>query len=110
MVHNPGTAPDERLTDTCKPDLTIVLEESVARFRSLHASQQRRLAGWDRSSCGIILHTAQLNETPALVRELRRRTAYMFITELGPGQCYQQWSASWPEFVRILEQLNSAGQ
>lgn len=99
---NPGTLPDRRLTGISNPDITAVCEESLTKYRNWGAREKVALNEWDPSRCCIILHTVPQYQIPPLVRELRHRASYLYLTELGPGTYYQEWGAGWGDFVDAM--------
>ncbi|KAK3045989.1 hypothetical protein LTR09_012488 [Extremus antarcticus] len=99
VMHNPGTLPDSRLTTASEPDVTIVCEESLEKYRTWDPQQRILLEAWPRARCCIMLHTVPQKQISVMVEELRSRAGYVFITELGAGACYQSWGSGCEEFV-----------
>ena len=100
IIHNPGTVPDKELTQT-RPEVTAVFEESYSRYRSCGQNEQRALAAYDRKGASYILHSVPRNQVIPLVRELRPRAEYIFVTD-RQTQFYEGFGESWNDFIRTM--------
>ncbi|KAK3681894.1 hypothetical protein LTR37_020787 [Vermiconidia calcicola] len=106
VLQNPGTLPEERLVAPSRPDITAVCEETLERYHSYSPAEKVGIGAWPRSQCCMILHTVPKQQIRPLVRELRQRAAYLFITELGIGACYQKWGSGWEEFIDAMASVD----
>jgi hypothetical protein len=102
VIHNPGTPPDAGLASP-GPDITTVVEESYAQYRS--ATLQERLASilpYERARCSYMVHSVPRGQIGRLVAELRHRGEYLFVTELCEDY-YVRFGASWEEFCGAMD-------
>lgn len=100
VIHNPGTIPDEQLTRE-RPDVTAVFEESYARYRACGKNEQAALDAYARSGATYILHSVPRNQVQAVVRELRPRAEYIFVTD-RQKKYYEGFGDSWSDFIRAM--------
>ena len=100
IIHNPGTVPDKELTQT-RPEVTAVFEESYSRYRSCGQSEQRALDAYDRKGSSYILHSVPRKQVIPLVRELRPRAEYIFVTD-RETKFYEGFGESWNDFIRTM--------
>lgn len=100
IIHNPGTVPDKELTQT-RPEVTAVFEESYSRYRACGQNEQRALAAYDRKGASYILHSVPRNQVIPLVRELRPRAEYIFVTDRDT-RFYEGFGESWSDFIRAM--------
>lgn len=100
IIHNPGTIPDKELTET-RPEITAVFEESYARYRSCGVNERKALDVYDRKGASYILHSVPRNQVKALVRELRPRAEYIFVTDRR-SKYYEGFGDSWNDFIRAM--------
>ncbi|PWY90402.1 hypothetical protein BO94DRAFT_565046 [Aspergillus sclerotioniger CBS 115572] len=103
VVHNPGTPPDVAMANTC-PDLILVCEEPYARYQSLEVQNRLRELHYHRDRCGYMV-----TEVPGdvnmfeLVRDLRSRATWIFVTEIV-GDFYERFGPS--SWGRLMEALS----
>ncbi|OQO00890.1 hypothetical protein B0A48_13577 [Cryoendolithus antarcticus] len=100
VIHNPGTIPDEALTNT-RPDLTAVFEESYARYNACGPNEDNALAIYAREGCTYILHSVPKEKIRHVVKELRFRAEYLFVTSLK-SHFYESFGESWPAFIEAM--------
>ncbi|KAF2645200.1 hypothetical protein P280DRAFT_545224 [Massarina eburnea CBS 473.64] len=100
VIHNPGTAVEKGLSDP-GPDITTVAEVTYYDFKS--ESFQRWLSrspyGRDRSS--YMIHSTPEGNVEDLVRTIRERAAYIFVTDLEMDY-YHSFGSSWDRFVLAM--------
>ena len=100
IIHNPGTVPDKELTQA-RPEVTAVFEESYSRYRSCGQGEQRALDAYNRKGASYILHSVPRNQVIPLVRELRPRAEYIFVTD-RQTKYYEGFGETWNDFIRAL--------
>lgn len=100
IVHNPGTIPDEQLTKA-RPEITAVFEESFSRYRSCGINERKALDVYDRKGASYILHSVPRDQVKAIVRELRPRAEYIFVTDRS-SKYYEGFGDSWNDFIRAM--------
>lgn len=100
IIHNPGTIPDKELTET-RPEITAVFEESYARYRSCGLNERKALDVYDRKGASYILHSVPRDQVKSLVRELRPRAEYIFVTDRR-SKYYEGFGDSWNDFIRAM--------
>jgi hypothetical protein len=100
IIHNPGTVPDRELTQA-RPEVTAVFEEGYSRYRSCGQGEQRALDAYDRKGASYILHSVPRNQVIPLVRELRPRAEYIFVTD-RQTRYYEGFGESWNDFIRAM--------
>ncbi|KAL3476617.1 Spherulation-specific family 4 [Aspergillus californicus] len=99
VAHNPGTAPDATLAASA--DLSFVCEEPYERFRSDEVQKWLALHPVDRTSAGYMVSNVPLDELHAVVRDLRHRSAYLFVTEIAED-FYESFGSSWHGFMQAM--------
>ncbi|KAH6680585.1 cell surface protein [Halenospora varia] len=100
-IHNPGTCPDPELT-VPGPDITTVAEESFEQYRS--SALQERLSAllrYDRERCAFIVHSVPRDAIKPLVKELRQRGMYLFVTA-NCEDYYVRFGSCWGDFVEAM--------
>ncbi|RAK95347.1 spherulation-specific family 4 protein [Aspergillus ibericus CBS 121593] len=101
VVHNPGTPPDAEMADA-GPDLIFVCEEPYARYRTNEVQHRLRELHYHRDRCGYMVTEVPCQEIPALVRDLRHRATYIFVTEIV-GDFYERFGpTSWGAMMEAL--------
>lgn len=100
VIHNPGTIPDEQLT-RIRPDVTAVFEEGFSRYRACGKNERAALDVYDRSGACYILHSVPRDQVKPLVRELRPRAEYLFVTDRR-SKFYEGFGESWDDFIRAM--------
>jgi len=88
------------LTET-RPEITAVFEESYSRYRSCGLNERKALDVYDRKGASYILHSVPREQVKALVRELRPRAEYIFITDRR-SKYYEGFGDSWNDFIRAM--------
>ncbi|KAL4914635.1 Spherulation-specific family 4 [Aspergillus aurantiobrunneus] len=101
IIHNPGTAPDASLAESA--DLTFVCEEPYERYRSDEVQNWLALHPFDRSRAGYMISGVPVDKIHALVRELRHRAAYLFVTEVVDDFYESFGPRSWGDFMQALQ-------
>jgi len=101
MIHNPGTIPDAGLANP-GPDITTVVEESLAQYRSSWVQERIATLHFDRSKCSYMVHSVPREEVKEVVRELRLRGNYLFVTDLREDY-YCHFGPSWSDFVLAMQ-------
>ncbi|RAK84446.1 hypothetical protein BO79DRAFT_240463 [Aspergillus costaricaensis CBS 115574] len=106
VVHNPGTPPDPEMADAGS-DLLLVCEEPFARWQTNEVQHRLGELPYPRDRCGYMVTEVPNHHLPALVRDLRRRAAYIFVTEIV-GDFYERFGpSSWGMLMESLsEQAN----
>lgn len=100
IIHNPGTIPDHELTKT-RPEVTAVFEEGYSRYRSCGQNERKALDVYDRTGACYILHSVPRDQVKSLVRELRPRAEYIFVTDRRQ-KYYEGFGDSWNDFIRAM--------
>ncbi|KAG9234923.1 Spherulation-specific family 4 [Amylocarpus encephaloides] len=101
VIHNPGTVPDAGLANP-GPDVSTVVEESFANYQSAHLQDRlRRLLRYDHGRCSYMVHSVPRHQVVDLVRELRPRGKYIFVTDLHEDY-YCHFGPSWGDFVDAM--------
>lgn len=100
IIHNPGTIPDKELTEI-RPEVTAVFEESFSRYRSCGQNEQKALDIYDRKGASYILHSVPRDQIKPLIRELRPRAEYIFVTDRR-NKYYEGFGESWSDFIRAM--------
>ena len=103
-VHNPGTMPDEKLNRVSRPDVTVVFEDSLARYRNCGVKEKEGVDRFGRSRCCIILHSVPILEMRPVVQEVKQRAQYVFVTDLRDSY-YNRFGPSWIEFIDAIKGL-----
>lgn len=101
-THIPRREPGDCRTILGAPDVTVVFEESSALWHE--ESTQRRLEDllqYKRENCSYMIHSVPEALIKTLVSEMKRRGAYLFITDLQE-RYYESFGSSWREFVSIM--------
>ena len=99
MIHNPGTIPDARLTDT-NTDITVVFEESF----DLYKQQSKAVAKLsdDRSKKAIIIHSVPSStRLRKFVDQLAPQAENLYLTDLTENY-YQSFGNEWQKFVDAM--------
>ena len=104
VVHNPGTIPELRLAAS-GPDVTAIFEQSYSLYRS--APVQQRLAAlsvphYTRNSSCYMVHSVPPAIQKQLVRDLRQRAAYLFVTDRRK-LFYESFGEKWDDFLDEME-------
>ncbi|KAL4971572.1 Spherulation-specific family 4 [Aspergillus desertorum] len=101
IAHNPGTPPHTRLAQSA--DVTFVCEESYARFQSDEVQNWLASHPFDRDRAGYMISGVPVTELAQLVRELRTRAAWLFVTDVKEN-FYECFGGSWTDgtFMRAL--------
>jgi hypothetical protein len=78
-----------------------VVEESFAQYQS-EALQERlsSLLTYERDKCAFIIHSVPRGEIMGLVKELRYRGKYLFVTELCENY-FTHFGATWADFIKL---------
>lgn len=106
VVHNPGTPPDPEMADAGS-DLLLVCEEPFARWQTNEVQHRLGELPYPRDRCGYMVTEVPNHHIPALVRDLRRRAAYIFVTEIV-GDFYERFGPS--SWGMLMETLSEKGQ
>ncbi|RHZ70746.1 hypothetical protein CDV55_108225 [Aspergillus turcosus] len=102
VIHNPGTPPDAELAATC-PDLILTCEEPYERYISDEVQHRLAELPYDRTRSGYMINAVPGGELAGLVRELRDRAAYLFVTEVE-GDFYERFGpTSWGGLMHALK-------
>lgn len=101
MIHNPGTSPDADLANP-GPDLTVAVEDSLARFQSAAFQQWLSSCPYGRARRVYMVHSVPSHEVRRLVQMLRHDAAYLFVTDLREDY-YCRFGASWKEFIAAMQ-------
>jgi spherulation-specific family 4 protein len=101
VIHNPGTPPD---TDLAKPgpDITTVLEESFAQWQSSAVQERLQMVPYERARCAYMVHSVPKVAIKELVKELRHRGKYLFVTDLFENY-YARFGSCWKDFVDAMQ-------
>lgn len=93
--------PDERLVAASQPDMTVICEHSLARYREYSEEEARVIGDFDRMRCCVMLHTVPRERMCDLAHELRQLARFLFLTDLEVG-FYGSWGPGWEEFVSAM--------
>merc|ERR1711977_487590 len=97
-IHNPGTVPDTEYANP-GPDLTTVFETEYKHFKDREVQQRlTNLLRYDRDRCSYMVLSVPKEEVPELVKELKRRAKYVFVSESKRGW-YEKFGEGWPRFI-----------
>ncbi|RDW68757.1 spherulation-specific family 4 protein [Aspergillus mulundensis] len=99
IAHNPGTPPDPRLSTSS--DLVFVCEESFSRFRSPEVQDWLAAHPFERGRAGYMLSGVPGAEVAAVVGELRKRAAWIFVTDVEVD-FYERFGGAWGGFLAAL--------
>ncbi|OOF93576.1 hypothetical protein ASPCADRAFT_407739 [Aspergillus carbonarius ITEM 5010] len=102
VVHNPGTPPDVPMANA-GPDLILVCEEPYARYQSQEVQHRLRELHYHRDRCGYMVTEVPDDVNMAdLVRDLRDRATWIFVTEIV-GDFYERFGpTSWGALMKAL--------
>ena len=103
IVHNPGTAPSASLLATQTADLTITCEEPYHRYRSSEVQNWLGLNPMGRDQAGYMVSGVPAEKVQELVRELRHRSGYLFVTDTEVD-FYECFGESWVGFVEAMQE------
>ncbi|KAL4794246.1 Spherulation-specific family 4 [Aspergillus venezuelensis] len=103
VVHNPGTAPDAALAATHSADLTVICEEPYHHYRSEDVQNWLGLNPMARDQAGYMVSGVPAEKVQELVRELRHRSGYVFVTDTEVD-FYESFGVSWAGFVRAMQE------
>ncbi len=99
MVHNPGTIPDDRLTDA-NTDITVVFEQSFDLYRQ-QSKALSSLSG-SRSEKAIIIHSVPSGtHLRKFVDQLVPHAQNLFLTD-NNADYYQSFGKDWLAFVESM--------
>lgn len=99
VIRNPGTIPDDRLSDP-NVDITVVFEQSF----DLYQERQSRLSALpeERTSKAYIIHSVPSDVgLRRLVDELAPHAEHLFLTDLV-SHFYESFGGGWRGFVRSM--------
>jgi hypothetical protein len=96
-MHNPGTIPDPNLAHE-KSDITAIFEASYASYQSEWTQARLDAHHYDRASSSFIVHSTPTEEIGNLVKKLRLRAEYLFVTDLQDNY-YESFGAGWTTFI-----------
>ena len=100
-IHNPGTVPDTEYASP-GPDLTTVFETEYKHFKDREVQQRlTNLLRYDRDRCSYMVLSVPKDEVPELVKELKRRAKYVFVSESKRGW-YEKFGDGWPRFIEAV--------
>ncbi|KAL4967042.1 spherulation-specific family 4 protein [Aspergillus stella-maris] len=105
VVHNPGTAPSAALLATQTADLTITCEEPYHHYRSAEVQDWLGLNPMARDQAGYMVSGVPAEAVQELVRELRHRSGYVFVTDTEVD-FYESFGESWAGFVRAMQEVD----
>ena len=87
VIHNPGARP-ARLPQHACPTVTVVREDSAARFATTDIAWIDETSSNDRGAYAVILHDVPQESMAEIVESLRNRVDFLCLTEtytaLGP--------------------------
>ena len=110
MIHNPGALPDPRFQDIDQaPDVTVVYEQTHATFASNETLRDALATSpYQRSHACFMMHSLPeaesfgRKELRGVVKELRKRAEYVFLTELDVDY-YSSFGSRWQEFIQAMD-------
>jgi hypothetical protein len=77
------------------------MEESFERWQSVAVQHRLSMVPYDNTRSAYMVHSVPINEVRGLVRELRHRGKYLFVTDLQEHY-YVQFGTCWSEFVDAM--------
>jgi hypothetical protein len=101
VIHNPGTAPSPALADPPGPDVTTVAEVSHFNYQTNGFQSWLAQSPYPRERASYMIHSTPESEVENLVREVRQRAEYIFVTDLSV-ECYHGFGKSWGGFVGAM--------
>ncbi|CZT46531.1 related to cell surface protein [Rhynchosporium secalis] len=100
-IHNPGTVPDTDFANP-GPDLTTVFETEYKHFKDREVQQRlTNLLRYDRDRCSFMVLSVPKSEVPDLVRDLKRRAKYIYVSESKRGW-YEKFGDGWDRFIEAV--------
>ncbi|KAK0112477.1 hypothetical protein ONS96_001714 [Cadophora gregata f. sp. sojae] len=100
-IHNPGTVPDTEYANP-GPDLTTVFETEYKHFKDPEVQQRlTNLLRYDRDRCSYMVLSVPKSDVPDLVKELKRRAKYLFVSESKRGW-YEKFGDGWHRFIEAV--------
>jgi hypothetical protein len=90
--------------------MTFICEEPYARYRSDEVQKWLELHPFDRTHAGFMISGVPNEEVHGLVQELRRRSAYIFVTEVVDDFYESFGESSWGAFMRALQHGDGEGE
>lgn len=100
-IHNPGTVPDTEYANP-GPDLTTVFETEYKHFKDPEVQQRlTNLLRYDRDRCSYMVLSVPKSDVPDLVRELKRRAKYIYVSESKRGW-YEKFGEGWDRFIEAV--------
>ena len=84
------------------PDLTVVVEESFARFQTAPYQGWLSSCPYGRARRAYMLHSVPRHELKRLVHELRHDAAYLFVTDLCED-FYCRFGSCWTDFLAAMQ-------
>ncbi|KAI9746882.1 MAG: hypothetical protein M1815_004921, partial [Lichina confinis] len=110
VIHNPGALPDPRFQDIDQaPDVTVVYEQTHATFASNETLRDALATSpYQRSHACFMMHSLPeaesfgRKELRGVVKELRKRAEYVFLTELDVDY-YSSFGSRWQEFIQAMD-------
>ncbi|CZT01985.1 related to cell surface protein [Rhynchosporium graminicola] len=100
-IHNPGTVPDTDFANP-GPDLTTVFETEYKHFKDREVQQRlTNLLRYDRDRCSFMVLSVPKSEVPDLVRDLKRRAKYIYVSESRRGW-YEKFGDGWDRFIEAV--------
>ncbi|KAL3443105.1 Spherulation-specific family 4 [Aspergillus insuetus] len=108
VIHNPGTAPSPGIAATA--EMTFICEEPYSRYRSDEVQKWLELHPFERTRAGFMISGVPNEEVHGLVQELRRRSAYIFVTEVADDFYESFGESSWGAFMRALQHGDGDGE
>ena len=82
--------------------MIITCEEPYDRYQGKEVQQRLKEYPYDRARSGYMISAVPGEEIGSLVRELRHRGAYLFVTDLV-NHFYEIFGNSWGDFVAAIE-------
>ena len=107
-MHNPGTIPDQRLTNSLT-DVTVVFEESFNTYQSRQNALEALPA--NRSAYSYMVHSLPAgygySDLESYVNKLCDGAEFLFLTNLSQDY-YANWGSSWNSFVNAITSASKA--
>lgn len=103
VVNNPGTVPGMELASK-DIDVWTVFEDSHGRWQDKEVREWQGTNRYPWKKCCFMVHSAPRGEIGELVKELKGRGKYLFVTDLKE-RLYEGFGEGWSEFVDAVDGL-----
>jgi Spherulation-specific family 4 len=81
--------------------VSTVTEESFTQWQSQAVQQRLSMVPYDYARSAYMVHSVPVDDVRGLVRQLRHRGKYLFVTDLSEHY-YVQFGSSWREFIDAM--------